>query len=253
VPELLAQLDAALQAGWEPPSSLEFVAVGGARVAPAMLARCRAAGLPVFEGYGLSECASVVSLNCPQADREGSCGRVLPHVQVSEIDGELVVAGNSFLGYLDQPDSWGQQAIHTGDIGSVDSDGYVTVLGRRRNRLITSFGRNVNPEWVESELLGSGVLRQAWVLGEGRPSCAALLCPLDDTLPDSELQVAVQRVNGRLPDYARIGSWLRLDAALTPASGLLTANGRPRRDAIARHFAAQINQLYSNDKEQFAS
>lgn len=252
VPQFLGVLDAALTRGWTPPAGLQFVAVGGARVAPAMLARVREAGLPVYEGYGLSECGSVVSLNCPGRDKPGTSGCVLPHVRVSECDGELLVSGNAFLGYLDQPDTWGQAQIRTGDIGSVDEDGFVTVAGRRNNILISSFGRNINPEWIESELLASGLFRQALVVGEDRPFCAALLYPADPALSDDAIQNEVDRVCRRLPDYARPRVWLSMSEAFSVASGLLTANGRPRRAAIAHTYQRQIEQMYSERQELYA-
>ncbi|HEY7775766.1 MAG TPA: AMP-binding protein, partial [Kineobactrum sp.] len=199
IPEFLTLLDTALAAGWQAPASLRFIAVGGARVAPQLVQRVRAGGLPIFEGYGLSECASVVSLNTPGKDRPGTSGAVLPHVTVSEHKGELVVEGNRFLGYLDDPASWTPGAVATGDIGHIDAQGFVVVSGRRKNLLISSFGRNISPEWVEGELLAESVILQAIVAGDGRPFCTALLMPLDSSTSDLYLQVAVDAANTRLP------------------------------------------------------
>lgn len=251
-PQFLALFDQALQAGWQPPVTLRFVAVGGARVAPALLQRVRNAGLPVFEGYGLSECASVVSLNTPGLDRPGSSGHVLPHVQVTEREGELWVEGNRFLGYLDDPASWASGPIATGDLGSIDSDGYLTVTGRRKHLLISSFGRNVSPEWVESELLAGGVLRQAVVLGDDRPWCVALVYPTGSDCSDSVIAAAIAAANERLPDYARVCDWIRLQQPLSAANEFLTANGRPRRELIARHFDAAVEHCYRPLKESRA-
>ncbi len=244
VPQLLSLLDTALSLGWRAPESLQFIAVGGARVAPALVERVRARGLPVYEGYGLSECASVVSLNRPGADRPGTSGRVLDHLRVLPRGGQLRVIGNAFLGYLNEPDSWYPDHVDTGDIGSVDSDGYVTVAGRSKNLLINSYGRNISPEWIESELTGGGLLRQVIVLGDGRPHCAALVYPLDPECPDDAVQAGIDRVNASLPDYARIGSWARLPRPLSTEDGTLTANGRPRRDRIEAACADLIESLY---------
>ena len=101
VPELLQVLVVAAERGWQPPPALQFVAVGGARVSPELLGRADAAGIPVYEGYGLSECASVVCLNTPAARRTGTVGRPLPHVRVRvDASGQVHVAGNTMLGYL---------------------------------------------------------------------------------------------------------------------------------------------------------
>jgi long-chain acyl-CoA synthetase len=253
VPQLLAVLDAALQRGWRAPSSLRFVAVGGARVAPALLGRVRAGGLPVYEGYGLSECASVVSLNRPGDERPGTSGKVLPHAGVSVVDGELRVSGTTFLGYLNQPQTWGTREVATGDIGQVDVDGFVTIRGRRNNVLISSYGRNISPEWVESELLAGGLFRQAVVVGNGRHALAALLVTATGATGQCAIQAEVDAVNARLPDYARIAHWMRLDTPFSPAEGLVTENGRLCRDRIDIHYRREIDQLYRHSEEPLIS
>ncbi|MCU0942008.1 MAG: AMP-binding protein, partial [Hydrogenophaga sp.] len=124
--------------------SLRFVAVGGAAVGAPLLGQARSLGIPAFEGYGLSEACSVQCLNLPGADRAGSVGRVLPHGEVRvTATGEIEVRGSLHLGYLGDtepvPPWW-----PTGDLGHVDDDGYLFIEGRRKNVLITGFGRNVS-------------------------------------------------------------------------------------------------------------
>ncbi len=249
VPEMLNALTLSADAGWQPPDSLQFVAVGGGKTSPELLCRAHSAGLPVYEGYGLSECSSVVSLNVPAANRVGAVGRPLPHVSVSIIDGEIVVAGSAFLGYANHADSWGKDVVHTGDLGHIDNDGYLHVDGRLTNRLISSFGRNLSPEWVESELLAGPVLRQAVVIGDDRPHCAALVLPHKPSTSDSEIAEWIDKVNIKLPDYAHVRSWYRLPKALATADGLLTENGRPKRANIENHYAFAIANLYESDKK----
>jgi len=244
VPELLRALVAAARAGWTPPGSLRFVAVGGGRVAPRLITAARAHGLPVYEGYGLSECGSVVSFNTPAADRPGSAGRPLGHVQVAARNGELVVSGNAFLGYLHDPASWDQTEVASGDLGRIDAQGYLHVDGRRDHLIVTTEGRNIAPEWLESELLAGDLLRHALVIGDGRPHCVALLWPSAPTVADAALAQHVARINADLPAYAHIRAWLRPAEPLTPASGLITGNGRLRRAAVAAHFADLIASLY---------
>ncbi len=249
VPQLLTLLDIALAMGWTPPDSLQFIAVGGARVAPSLVERVRAQGLPVYEGYGLSECASVVSLNRPGCDRAGTSGRVLNHVRLATVDGQLRVSGNSFLGYLNQPDTWYPDHVDTGDIATVDADGFVTIAGRAKNVLINSYGRNVSPEWIESELAGTGLFSQVVVVGDGRPYCAALLLPLNSDADNVAIQAAIDAVNTHLPDYARVEAWVRLPEALSVEAGTLTNNGRPRRDQIEAAYQHLIEPLYPQTKE----
>jgi long-subunit acyl-CoA synthetase (AMP-forming) len=249
VPELLRALTMAAERGWRPPSSLRFVAVGGGRVAPQLIERARHAGLPVYEGYGLSECGSVVCLNVPGADRPGTVGRPLPHVTVTLEDGEVLVSGSTFLGYVDQPSSWDGACVRTGDLGTLDADGYLSIDGRAKNQLISSFGRNIAPEWVESELLAGPLLHQAVVFGEARPYCIALVTPVDPATPDAAIQAWFRQVNQRLPDYARVLDWARLPGPLLARDGLVTENGRPKRSSIEAHYAPVIESLYAHSLE----
>jgi hypothetical protein len=102
--------------------------------------------------------------------------------------------------------------------------------------LITAFGRNVSPEWVETKLCSQAEILQAVVFGDGEPSLLAVLWPMTADLSDAALQAGVDRSNSQLPDYARIGRWTRARAAFHPSTGLATANGRPQRSAIwAQH------------------
>jgi long-subunit acyl-CoA synthetase (AMP-forming) len=247
VPELLKALVLAAEAGWQPPRSLTFIAVGGGRVAPALLVRADALGLPVYEGYGLSECGSVLCLNTPDARRRGSVGRPLPHAQLySDARGEIRVRAPTFTGYLGAPAPAGTD-FATGDLGRVDSDGYVYVEGRAKNVLITTFGRNVSPEWVEGELLQHAAIGQACVAGDDRPHLAALIVPRHAGVADADIAAAVAATNAVLPEYARIRRHAVVREPFTVASGLLTANGRPRRERIQARHAALLDGLYLDD------
>lgn len=249
VPEILGVLTIAAEGGWRPPSSLLFVAVGGGKVSVDLLLRARNAGLPVYEGYGLSECGSVVALNVPAADKAGTVGRPLPHVEIKIESSEIVVTGSAFLGYLDQPDSWRGDAVRTGDLGHIDGDGYVHIDGRAKSQLITSYGRNLSPEWVEGELLSGPLLQQAIVIGDARPWCVALLWPHHSTTTDEEIEIWIRKTNSRLPDYARIADWRRLPEPLTNQNGMLTENGRTRRNEIVREYEFLIEQMYTEHAE----
>lgn len=253
VPQFLQVLDHALSQGWRPPSSLEFVAVGGARMPPALLERVVSKGIPVFEGYGLSECASVVALSTVKGNRRGTCGRALDHVQVVSRNGELEISGSAFLGYLNQPNTWGQTKIQSGDMGGIDKDGYVTITGRRSNLIITSYGRNVSPEWVESELMDAAVFRQLVVLGDGRPSLVALVFPVDTDCQESLIDDAIDKANLQLPDYAQVKHWMQMDEAMTAHNGFLTSTGKPRRAEIFEHYESRIDRLYINQQELLVS
>ena len=239
VPELLRGLIAAKVMSGVSTPALELVAVGGARVSPALLAAAASANLPVVEGYGLSECASVVAINRPGEAVPGTVGRPLPHLAVCLAeDGEIRVGPNPFLGYVGQPTA--PETLATGDIGSFDEDGRLSITGRKSNTLITAFGRNIAPEWIESELLAEPDILQALVFGEAQAGLGALIVPLPGWT-DQAVAAAVARVNDRLPDYARVCRWHRTPP-FDPASGQLTANGRPRRAALLTAYADLVRE-----------
>ncbi len=245
VPELLRLLVAAAERGWRVPPSLQFVAVGGAPVSAKLLERAEKVRLPVFEGYGLSECASVVCLNRPNARRRGSVGRPLPHSRVRIAnDGQIMVSGVTMLGYLGQPPRRADEEWATGDLGEIDADGYVYVRGRLRNIYITSLGRNVAPEWVERELVQQPGIRHAMVHGEAQPYAVALVEPMNEGVTDEEIERGIAAANARLPEYAQVRRWARAPEPFTFRNGLLTSNGRLRRDAILERHGALLAPLY---------
>jgi long-chain acyl-CoA synthetase len=247
LPQMLRAWAAWLQlSGQRAQAGLKMVAVGGAAVGAKLLAQARALGIPAFEGYGLSEGASVQTLNLPGADLPGSAGRPLPHAQLRvNANGEIEVRGSLFGGYLGDtaavPEWW-----PSGDLGHIDAQGFVHVSGRRKHVLITSFGRNVSPEWVETALRGEPAIGQAVVFGEGMDALCAVLWSSRPGLDDAALQAAIDSANAGLPDYARIGSWQRASAGFDTASGFATANGRPQRNAIwSAHAAALLSPSMS--------
>lgn len=247
VPQLLHALLATVASGGPRPDRLRFVAVGGAPVPRALLRHAAAASIPVFEGYGLSECASVVALNRPGACREGSVGRPLPHARVSlSADGEVLASGAAFLGYAGDAPRDPAAPVSTGDIGRFDGDGFLHITGRRKSIFITAYGRNVAPEWVEGELCAHPAIAQAAVFGEGRPWNAAVIVPRGAS---ADVDGAIRSVNAALPDYARVTRWIRASGPFSPANGQLTPNGRIRRASVSASYARELAGLY---EETFA-
>lgn len=255
-PQLLHAMVAAIEAGHPAPQQLRFVAVGGAPVAGRLLQRAGALGLPVFEGYGLSECASVVALNTESEHRTGSVGKPLAHARLKFAgDGEILVAGATLLGYTGdappQPDEDPSTGFWpTGDIGHLDEQGFLHLTGRKKNIFITSFGRNVSPEWVERELTLHPAIAQAAVFGEARPWNVAVIVPRGNT-PEvvDAVNHAIAEANSVLPDYARVKCWLPAQAPFLPQNGQLTANGRLKRAAIWQFYQTAIEQLYEEQAD----
>lgn len=245
IPELLNALVLALEAGAQKLTQLRFLAVGGAHVSKNLLQRAKPVDLPVFEGYGLSESASVVALNTPQANKIGSVGKPLPHVsiQFSE-ENEILVKGANLLGYTGGNNTEIMDGfIKTGDIGYLNDDGFLFINGRKKNIFITSFGRNVSPEWVEAALLNSPEILQACVFGEAKPWNTAVIL-IKHSASSLSIYHAIEAINQKLPDYARVTKWLLADAPFSVKNRQLTPNGRLKRENIYLAYQQKIDALY---------
>ena len=243
IPEILNALVSAMEQGSSPLPHLRFLAVGGASVPKALLIRAQKLGLPVYQGYGLSECASVVALNTVDENNIGTVGKPLQHVEVKLAeDDEILVKGVQFLEYTGNVFAENQEWFATGDIGTIDAEGYLSIKGRKKNIFITSFGRNVSPEWVECELLNSPYIAQACVFGEAKPWNVALIVTKPDT---SAKQIAndIEMINLRLPDYAQVSKWITVNP-FTPSNGQLTLNGRLKRKEIYQAYGQEIENFY---------
>ncbi len=250
-PQLLHAMVAAIEAGHPAPQQLRFVAIGGAPVSARLLQRAQAVGLPVYEGYGLSECASVVALNTERDRLAGSVGKPLPHAHLKfAADGEILVAGATLLGYTGGEPVQAGEYWPTGDIGHLDAQGFLHLTGRKKNIFITSFGRNVSPEWVERELTLHPAIAQAAVFGEARPWNVAVIVPRGNT-PEiiQAVNQAIAEANTVLPDYAQVKYWLPAQAPFLPQNGQLTANGRLKRETIWSLYQASIAQLYKEKSD----
>lgn len=253
VPEYLAVLVSAMEASGERLPKLRLVAVGGASISSAMLARARAVGLPVRQGYGMTEAGSVITLESTPNGSLGSVGSSIGahRIELAE-DGEILIDGPLFLGLVGDPRLPGPFA--TGDVGRIDEAGQLWIEGRKSSLVVTSFGRNVSPEWIEGQLTSQSEIAQALIRGNGEAALDALIVPSG---PSAQVDRAVERVNAGLPGYARVASY-RLVPPFTPSNGLLTGNGRPRRAAIERAYpkvntmSRFFDQLVASTREEQA-
>ena len=252
VPQLLQHLVEYMETSGAALPDLQFIAVGGAPVSTTLLQRAAQVHLPVYEGYGLSECSSVVAVNTPGQHRPGSAGKPLAHVRLDFAqDGEIHVRGATFSGYLHDSPGDTTECVSTGDCGYLDDDGYLYLTGRKKHMFITGYGRNVAPEWVERELVLQPSILQAAVFGEARPYNIALIVPG----PDSDAQQisnAIASVNHTLPDYARITRWLCAEEPFSISNHELTATGRLRRNIILSRYREAIDHLYQDSQRKFA-
>ncbi|GED43365.1 AMP-binding protein [Cobetia marina] len=260
VPNLLQALVALcesspIESPWR--NSLRLVAVGGAKVPALLLARAMRLGLPVAQGYGLSELGSVVCLSLPGEEKGeiDSVGQPLEGLNLSLDDtGQLMIHGRRMLGYLGELNPLSaDQPWPSGDLARCLETGGWCLEGRQRDVLILSSGRNVSPGWIEAELALIPGIRQAFVEGDGLCGLIALLAPVlngDSTCTEGAIARAITLLNSRLPDYARLVAWQVLKASpdtsqpLSIASGEMTDNGRLRR--------ARIRELRGDDLKRLA-
>ncbi|MCC7046433.1 MAG: AMP-binding protein [Alphaproteobacteria bacterium] len=253
VPQLLrAWVHAAGTCRAPPPETLRLVAVGGAPI-PEVLARAAwSIGIPVHEGYGLSECCAVVSINRPGERRAGTVGRKLDGIAIEIVDGEIVVGGPTVMdGYLRGAAAEGRWP--TGDIGAIDADGYLTVLGRKDAVIRTALGRNIHPEWIENLLCADPRVQRCVIAGDGCawPVAIVELSPAGRAWrgqawrdqAGGSTAALVAELAAAAPDYARPRHVVDLPPGALGEPSLLTGNGRPRRAAVAERFAEVIAAL----------
>jgi long-chain acyl-CoA synthetase len=211
---------------------------GGARLDPEVGRFFLAMGVIVMQGYGQTEAGPVIAANPPDRPKIETVGLPLEGVElrIAE-DGEILVRGELVMdGYWGQPEATAaaiaQGWLHTGDIGRLDADGYLTITDRKKDIIVLSGGENVSPARVEGALMGEPAIAQAVVHGEGQPGLSALIVPgeKDDARTVAE---AVARVNRRLSVTERVRHH-RLVPPFTIENGLLTASQKIRRGLVLR-------------------
>ena len=233
----------------------------------------RGAGVTVLEGYGLTETAAPCTVNLPAAARIGSVGRPLPgtSVRLGE-DGEILIRGiGLFRGYRNNPaataealdDGW----LRSGDLGSLDDDGFLRITGRKKELIVTAGGKNVAPAVLEDRLRGHPLVSQVLVVGDGRPCIGALITLDAEMLPlwlaghgledmdpvqaasdprvRAALERAVARANEAVSRAESIRTFTVLPGDFTVANGLLTPSLKVRRAQAQERFAKEIDALYT--------
>jgi long-chain acyl-CoA synthetase len=250
-----------------------LLSCGAAAVHPDLLRWFHAIGLPIAEGYGQTEVSLCSTLNPVEDIRIGTVGRAIPGVEVRVADdGEILVRGAGVCaGYwhndaasadLVDADGW----LRTGDLGELDDDGYLRVTGRKKDLIITSYGKNIAPSEIETALRYEPLISQAVVVGDGRPFLTALLTldadaaadwagregrnlALDALAGDDALRAAideaVERVNVAHSHAEGIRRWRLLPRDLTTAGGELTPTLKVRREVVTAAFADLIEEMYA--------
>jgi long-subunit acyl-CoA synthetase (AMP-forming) len=254
----------------------EWIIVGAAPLTRSVYEFLAGIGLPVTELFGMSECACCVSTVLPAEAKFGAVGRALPGIEVALADdGELLVRGATIMrGYRNDPERTAETLdsdgyLHTGDIATIDEAGYIRIVDRKKELIISAGGKNMSPANIESELkAGSPLIGQAATIGDGRPYNVALIVLDPDAAgaearrlglegaPVSEIaahpavreavQAGVARANERLSRVEQVKRFELLGDEWLPGGDELTPTMKLKRKPIAAKYAAVIEQLYSS-------
>jgi long-chain acyl-CoA synthetase len=252
---------------------IRFFISGGAALQSEIAEFFWSVGLPIYEGYGLSETSPVITLNSPGAVRLGSVGRVVgdQEVRIAE-DGEILVRGSNVMkGYYamkrETDEALATGWFHTGDIGQIDADGFLKITDRKKDLIITSSGKNVAPQPIENRLKRIPYFESVVVVGDHRNFIAALIVPNLEALADcarahhiafrapQELihnpeiydvaMVDIERRTEDLAPFEKIRKIAFLDKEFSIDGGELTPTLKVRRSAVERKYKAEIDQLYA--------
>jgi long-chain acyl-CoA synthetase len=242
---------------------------GAAPIAHEILEFFYACGVPVMEGYGMTETSTVASANTPAEFRFGSVGQPLPGVDAKVADdGELLLRGaNIFQGYYKNDDATADTLVdgwlHTGDLGRIDDDGFIYIVGRKKDIIITAGGKNITPANLENGLKQNRWISQAVVIGDRRPYLVALITIDPDELPafaaqhglepdqvagSDQMRAAVQEtvdaVNATVGPVEQIKYFEILPEDLTQETGELTPTLKVKRNIVNDKFASVVDSIY---------
>jgi long-chain acyl-CoA synthetase len=243
---------------------------GAAPIAKEILEFFYACGVPIMEGYGMTETSTSATVNLPDKFRFGSVGTALPGVEVKIAeDGEVLLRGpNIFKEYYKNPEATRETKIdgwlHTGDLGSLDEDGFLYITGRKKDIIITAGGKNITPANLENGLKQNRYISQAVVIGDRRPYLVALITLDPDEVPGfaeqhglsaedvpgsdamrEEVQRAVDEVNAKVGRVEQIKKFKILEHDLSQATGELTPTLKVKRNVVNEKFADEVERLYS--------
>jgi long-chain acyl-CoA synthetase len=206
-------------------------------------------GIPVLQVYGLTETTAICTMDDPQHIEPGRVGPAIPGIEMKlGENSEILIQGpNIFPGYWHRQEQTAQTLrdgwFHTGDQGDVDANGNWRITGRLKNLIILNSGHNIAPEPIEDEMLRAlRGAQQIVLIGNGRSFLTAIIT--GDVAP-TEIESQMARLNATLPHYRKIRMFHAVQAPFTIEDGLLTANGKLKRDAIAARFAIEIESMYA--------
>ena len=252
--------------------NIRLAVSGAAPINPEILRFFDAAGVLVLEGWGMTETSTAATISSPEDFKVGTIGKPFPgcEVRIAE-DGEILVKGpNVFQGYHKNPEATAETIVdgwlHTGDIGEVDSDGFIKITGRKKDIIITAGGKNITPANLEAEIKQHPLVSQCVVVGDRRPYLVALVTldpeeavkyAQENNLPDDPVQLAsnpdvkaaieahVEKINQNFARVEQVKKIAILPEDLSQESGELTPTLKVKRAVVAQKHGGAIEQLYA--------
>jgi long-chain acyl-CoA synthetase len=228
---------------------------GGAPLAKEIIEFFQALDILILEGYGLTECTTAATVNRPTRFRFGTVGPPLPGVDLRLADdGEILIRTSTiFAGYFKEDEATrevlpGDGWLRSGDLGSIDEDGFLSITDRKKDILVTAGGKNVAPQNLENALKMHPIISQALVVGDRRPYVAALVTLVEDASrenAEAEVQRAVDEVNRDLSRFEQIKRFAILPRDFNAEDGEVTPTLKLKRRVCQEHFAKEIEGLYS--------
>ncbi|HEY6068189.1 MAG TPA: long-chain fatty acid--CoA ligase [Gaiellaceae bacterium] len=228
---------------------------GGAPLAREIIEFFHSLDILILEGYGLTECTTAATVNRPSQFRFGTVGPPLPGVELRlATDGEVLIRTSTlFAGYFKEENATrevlpGDGWLRTGDLGTIDEDGFLTITDRKKDILVTAGGKNVAPQNLENALKTHPIVSQALVVGDRRPYVAALITLAEDVSQEharEDVERAIADVNAELSRYEQIKRYTILPRDFTAEDGEVTPTLKLKRRICQEHFAAEIEALYS--------
>ena len=251
---------------------------GAAPISADLLAWFHGIGIPIYEGFGQTESAGLITMNWPGNFRLGSVGRAIPNTELRLAgDGEILACGaHIFKGYLHNPDATTKTIdsegwLHTGDIGRLDDEGYLYITGRKKEIIITVGGKNLSPEKIENALKMSPYVKEAIAIGDRRKFVSALIqidwdatgdwatrrelayTSFEDLTKKQDVYDLVKSeiaaANDRLAPVEQIKAFRLLPKELHQDDGEMTATQKIRRRAVSEKFSALIETMYGGPSE----
>jgi long-chain acyl-CoA synthetase len=251
---------------------LRYFVSGGAPLARDVAEFFLAAGIPIYEGYGLTETSPVLAANTAQALRLGTVGRPIPGTRIRiAADGEILAAGPGvFQGYWQRPEESAAVLIdgwfHTGDVGRLDDDGFLAITDRKKDLIITASGENIAPQAIENQLKTDKFIANALICGDRRPFLTALLVPNFDNLIRYAhlkqidflsmcdlvnhprvlelLRRRVEQLQASQPRFQQIKRFTLLSRDFSAVEGEVTPTMKVRRQAVSEKFRHLIDSMY---------